>query len=288
MKNRRISLYRINTLTPLHVGSGSNNIGVIDNLVQRDPISNFPTINGSSLKGALREHFTGEYENSSNHTGVDAKSINHIFGHAPIEKEDNESYGHFKFLQSNLIAIPVRSTEKPFMMGICKGTIEQLVNDLEAFSIEEKLLGELRNLLKIIENNVKERNVYSLSEIVRNNVYVEELELKAITEKSGELSLVKKLIGEEIVIFHDEDFKEITNELPVIARNKLNNGKSENLWFEEVVPRESKFYTIIIQEENEENTSVKTFDKIVLRDIIQIGANGSVGYGFCKISKGVE
>lgn len=278
MKNRRISLYRINTLTPLHVGSGSNNIGVIDNLVQRDPISNFPTINGSSLKGALREHFTG----------VEANSINHIFGHAPTEKENNESYGHFKFLQSNLIAIPVRSTEKPFMMGICKGTIEQLVNDLEAFSIEEKLLGQLRNLLEIIEKNSKERNVYSLSERVRNNVYVEEFELKAITEKSGELSLVKKLIGEDIVIFHDEDFKEITNELPVIARNKLNNGKSENLWFEEVVPRESKFYTIIIQEENKENTAVKTFDEIISRDIIQIGANGSVGYGFCKISKGVE
>ena len=68
----------------------------------------------------------------------------------------------------------------------------------------------------------------------------------------------------------------------------MNNGKSENLWFEEVVPRESKFYTIIIQEENKENTAVKTFDEIISRDIIQIGANGSVGYGFCKISKGVE
>lgn len=278
MKNRKISLYRINALTPLHVGSGSSNIGVIDNLVQRDPISNFPTINGSSLKGALREFFES----------VESKNINYIFGHAPTEKESNENYGHFKFLQANLIAIPVRSTEKPFMMGICRGTILQLINDLEVFSIEEKLLEQLRTLLEIIEKNSEKKIAYSLSENIGNNVYVEEYKLKAITEKIGDLSLVKKLIGEDIVIFDDKDFREITDELPVIARNKLNNGKSENLWFEEIVPRESKFYTIIIQEENKENTAVKTFDEVVLRNIIQIGANGSVGYGYCKISKGVE
>ncbi|KGN88529.1 type III-B CRISPR module RAMP protein Cmr4 [Porphyromonas gulae] len=79
--------------------------------------------------------------------------------------------------------------------------------------------------------------------------------------------------------------KDLSNEaleqLPVIARNKLENGKSENLWYEEVVPAKSRF-VFFVSYDNEEIFA--KFDKIIQEKVIQIGANGSIGYGFCKIT----
>ena len=69
----KTELYKITTLSNLHVGSGDINFDVIDNQVQRDSITNLPNINSSSLKGAFREHFSGDGNrlllkpNSTNH-----------------------------------------------------------------------------------------------------------------------------------------------------------------------------------------------------------------------------
>ena len=83
------------------------------------------------------------------------------------------------------------------------------------------------------------------------------------------------------MIYPFDKFQEL--ELPVIARNKINEkGKSENLWYEEVVPRFSNFYTFIIKTDIEEIR--KEFDKF-MKEIIQIGANKSIGYGFCEFKR---
>ena len=49
------SLYNITTKTNTHVGSGQTNAGIVDNVVQRDLVSKLPTIQSTSLKGALKE-----------------------------------------------------------------------------------------------------------------------------------------------------------------------------------------------------------------------------------------
>ena len=41
------------TQTPMHVGAG-NEVGVIDNPIQRDKITSCPVIPGSSIKGVFR------------------------------------------------------------------------------------------------------------------------------------------------------------------------------------------------------------------------------------------
>ena len=63
--------------------------------------------------------------------------------------------------------------------------------------------------------------------------------------------------------------------LPIIARNVLENGESKNLWYEQVLPAETVFFTII-QEEGD------ALAKALDGQIIQIGANATIGYGYCK------
>lgn len=66
--------------------------------------------------------------------------------------------------------------------------------------------------------------------------------------------------------------------LPIIARNALKEGKSENLWYEQVLPAESILLTLI-------DTGNSSDALIKDGDIIQVGANATIGYGFCQFKK---
>lgn len=66
--------------------------------------------------------------------------------------------------------------------------------------------------------------------------------------------------------------------LPIIARNCLNNGESANLWYEQVLPSQSVLATII--QTNDENDLEELNGAIV-----QIGANATIGYGYCEFIK---
>jgi CRISPR-associated protein Cmr4 len=254
-----IKFYSIKNISNLHVGSGDNNYGVIDNLVQRDVNTNLPTIHSSSLKGALKEHFSS--------TG-DTVFIETVFG-----KEDNKP-GKWKFLTADLLSRPLRSNMIQYFNATSPEALSNFATKIKNLGIATTFpnfnkLEELANI-SVAENNplVFDRRF--------NNAIIEDLEWCA-THNDFNVSSLKPLLGEHVVLVNSNDFREL--ELPVIARNHLENGISENLWYEEVVPYDSRFGFFII--ENDNSYSEKFEDGI--KRIIQIGANASIGYGLCKI-----
>ena len=66
--------------------------------------------------------------------------------------------------------------------------------------------------------------------------------------------------------------------LPIIARNVLENGISKNLWYEQVLPPQTVLYAMTVDEDD-------TLADVINGQIIQIGANATVGYGYCKFVK---
>jgi CRISPR-associated protein Cmr4 len=89
-----------------------------------------------------------------------------------------------------------------------------------------------------------------------------------------------EVLRKPIKVLEKDDFKEHSERLHVIARNNLENGKSVNLWYEEVVPRQALFYTII--QHPEEKSSL--IEGIKNTPLIQIGANATIGYGQCQFT----
>jgi CRISPR-associated protein Cmr4 len=78
----------------------------------------------------------------------------------------------------------------------------------------------------------------------------------------------------------NQEFQKLCDDdhLPIIARNYLENGESKNLWYEQVLPSMSVLGTIILTD--------KESDLDILKDkIVQIGANSTIGYGYCKFIK---
>jgi len=75
-----------------------------------------------------------------------------------------------------------------------------------------------------------------------------------------------------------------------LARNYLVNGESKNLWYEEVVPKKSKFYFVIAKptnlDEADRQEKLDAFEKRFDNSSrVQFGGNKSIGYGYSKVEK---
>lgn len=86
-------------------------------------------------------------------------------------------------------------------------------------------------------------------------------------------------LDKNVCIVDSKKFDELCDNenLPIIARNVLENGISRNLWYEQVLPPKTVLYTVT----RDENDSLKEY---IDGKLIQIGANATIGYGFCKFS----
>jgi len=270
----KFELYKIETLTNLHVGSGDTTMDIVDNQVQKDPIEQLPNINSSSLKGAFREHF----EN----LGDSKILIDYIFG-PDNDNENNHQSGAYSFLEAQLLTRPVRSNNKPYYSATSPETIKKLLETIEELNIEFD--DELKEALEALSNlnpSVGEPLIFDNSQ----NTILEDLEA---ANSNHNVDSLKEFLGENLTLFNHKDFKEL--ELPVIARNKLDNGKSVNLWYEEIVPKKSTFFFAIGKPQNidpnDYEKKIKGFESRFNKDghQIQIGANKSIGYGICNIQK---
>lgn len=281
-------LYIITAYSNMHVGSGDVNYGVIDNLIQRDVLNKYPNINSSGLKGAVREFFKNYYEGKGNDAAEKEKdkkdSITRIFGSDPKEqKPEKLSPGNFRFFEANLLSIPVRSNKAVYFMATCRNVVSDLLQKLTVFGIKNA------DLVKALEE-VKKLQVEKKAPLVFSDKYenamIEDTEFKAKKASLSNLGLLEKVFGSPLVILHDEDFGDICGDkyLPVIARNNLEDGKSQNLWYEQVLPRESRLFFMLMKEEKDG----AILNGLFAENLVQIGANASIGYGFTKIRPIVE
>lgn len=261
-------LFHITAITNLHVGSGKENIGVVDNLIQRDVVSNLPIIHSSSLKGALREHFCNNYE-MENKDAI----VKYIFGSEASNTLQSEA-GKYRFFDAHILALPVRSDKVPYLMATCPAVIKQYLKTVKLFGITG------------VDLEFTTPIVFSKD---LSGTEIEDLGDNLTTFSNSDFgNKFKEHIGCDapIVVLSDNDFDTLCddNHLPVIARNQLNNGESKNLWYEQVLPRFSVLYFPLIADDKNGKDIYSNFKNCIENCLVQIGANASVGYGFCQLT----
>lgn len=236
---KNISVWLILAQTNLHVGNESvDNFGVIDQAIQRDVLTNIPCINSSSLKGAIKE-FVAEKENSP-------VSCKDVFGSEKGASSDADTQkGSAIFFDANLLFLPIQNTDDNEYC-LYKMAYEQAV--LQEFVEKLKNMGVVGYTVQLILDSAKKLLQVPFVEISGMQLQ----------------TTLKKLSDDE--------------NLPIIARNKLDNGESVNLWYEQVLPSKSVLGTLIM-------TKNDSLDKALDRALIQIGANATIGYGYCTFVK---
>jgi len=110
-----------------------------------------------------------------------------------------------------------------------------------------------------------------------------------------------------LAIYEHQTFLDLYNEnMPIISRNRLSDQReSKNLFFEEILPKYSTLWFVcgsyhLAKLQNDQNNSqlqnyekdriciesaYTFFEKRLLNDTIQMGANASIGYGMTSIGK---
>lgn len=244
-------VFKITAKTNLHVGNESGgDFTIIDKAIQRDPLTNLPCINSSSLKGAINE-FCSQSPNSCLRSDDKAKEDElvkvrqRLFGSDKTKQINNSQKGEAVFYDAKLLYLPQQDDNTLFHFETTSNIVEMMNKRVKLFNT--KFNYE-------VEKNIDGKPVIVLAD----------------KKKKDEQ-------GKETTITADNQFEAKCSDdnLPIIARNVLDNGESKNLWYEQVLPAETVLYTII-QEEGD--VLAKTLDG----QIVQIGANATIGYGYCK------
>lgn len=236
------NVWFITTKTNLHVGNeNTSSYGLIDLAVQRNATTGLPCINSSSLKGALNE-FAAKAEPK-----FTSDQLLLVFGSDKIKENGKcrnaeTQKGLYTFFDANILFLPIQDQNSLYHLETSHDVINRFRNHMALFGIQ-------------LNNNDDE---------LKNEL--------------------KTALGIQKEILFAQDSKFIDNcsddNLPIIARNVLENGESKNLWYEQVVPAETVFYTII------EDKGDMSLAKKVSADnaVVQIGANATIGYGYCKFT----
>lgn len=253
-------LYRIECLTNLHVGSGDVNYNIIDKEVERDPVTGYPTIHASGVKGALRKAYREALKDGETSRETE------LFGQAG-SKDTDDGTGAVRFFNAMFLARPLRASgNKPSVLTTTVAALNEYVNMANSFC--GKKYSPINDDIHFNENE------FLCTEY--------DASVKVEGESTG--LLTDSLKGQIADLLGAPSFalaRSFDNYgLPVIARNNLTTDKG-NLWYEEYVPHGSLFFEIVLAPDD------STVNAVIPAEnrYVQIGGNASVGYGYCKFTR---
>ena len=246
--------YRVECLTNLHVGAGDINYNIVDSEVEKDPITGYPIIHASGVKGGLRAAMG------------DSELVTEIVGRAATEGTIHP--GTHKFFDAQLLARPMRVAGSASLASLPVVTVASLNAFLESLTVfgcnpygitkvETPDFGSCDFL-----TNVDEKIEVEGEPTGRLDAATEEL-----------LRPLQAVIGERYAIVKNFD----GYPLPVIARNNLADGRLSVMWYEEIVPHGSVFYFGVLAAENA--------NVLEIPEIVQFGGHASVGCGYTRVTK---
>lgn len=267
------SIYSLKTLFNTHVGSGQSSYGIVDNIVQKDYLNAYPCIHSTSLKGALREWVEVALNKKNEAKSIFGSENNTQNGGNSNQKSESGSH---HFFQASMLSFPMRSDKVQYFNVTCPKIVKDFKSQLNVFRIN-RLDKKLQTLIDLAPVANSPKSVKGVANAI--------VELHTIRTQNQTITLcteIETLFGANLVVMNDNDFDKLIKKLPIITRNHLENGQSTNLFYEEVVPRETHFAFLIGTNTTGPNTfnSIKDENKLV-----QIGANATVGYGFCKLQQ---
>lgn len=136
-----------------------------------------------------------------------------------------------------------------------------------------KQCGEGKTYELVYSDKVLEDFSKKVNNLVEGNSISKETLLSQVRSIMGQDNVARNSIDRDTFTAYCDD-----DALPIISRNCLENGESVNLWYEQVLPSLSVLATIIVTKEKEQMDALNG-------KIVQIGANATIGYGYCKFVK---
>lgn len=281
--------------TPLHAGAGG---GVGTELpIQREAHTQFPKMEASGIKGAIREAFERLYAGQKK-AKIDADLVA-LFGHP---ENGDENAGALGLTDGRLLLFPVRSRRAVFSWVTCPRVLTRFIRDLDvsAKSGGGENVEQLRDLAKAVDKTTT--SVVPKSALAQNGVILLEEYSIAVQESSETEQLALRLseilqipeLSSQFAIVPDDyfsDFVQHCTELHTrirIGDEGVVTGGA--LFTEEHLPAESVLYALAMAhpEFKKGGRDAQTLFSLFQRqlpDIVQMGGNATLGKGIVRIVK---
>lgn len=271
MKKKNMYIF---TQTPMHIGAG-NEVGVIDNPIQRDKTTSCPIIPGSSLKGVFRREC---------YFGL-SQDVNLIFG-SDNSNDKERSAGKLSFTEASLLLFPLRSLKNayayatsPFLLkkfftkcGVPFSRKIKNVSPAECIASDSLLLGKNIVLEEYSFDHIKDDELLGdISKLIRE-----------VMPNAGALDDLQN----HLVILSDEDmfyFAQYTCPVQQHVRIGDSGVAVDGALFNiEVVPSETLMYSVLI---SEDDGIMATFSKWFGDErLLQFGSDSTTGLGYSLVA----
>ena len=292
----------------IHAGTGQE-LGTVDLPIQRERVTNFPVIRGSSLKGALRQALFDR--------GMDSNTITTIFG--PESNNASDHAGAIVVGDARLVLFPMRSLRGTFAWTTCPLALSRLQRDLKdaglpgeipsppKFTNDQILVANGENELAFETNRVgtstpgmaqpKTEMVvleeYGFKVAIQPKYMLEELPSK-LAKGLGDVIALDEL-KKRLAVLKDDLFTNFVSFCTeVVTRVHLDDMtktvKKGQLWTEELLPAETVLAAVVMcsgsrrLENNPSGVELLRQLKQTLGSVLQIGGKETVGYGLCRVA----
>ena len=297
---KKAKVFYIHTVSPMHVGSGSD-LGIVDMPIQREGHTSFPKIESSSLKGSMREAFEMRGRTDLDillktymSFGYDETNAPSAVERAFPNKKDREFAGALGFSDARILLFPVKSAKGIFAWITSPMVLNKFIKDLK--------ISDNEQTFTIVKNSISNDSKINID---NNSVILEEYQIDISKEDDTQTiaeflstELHNDEIKEKLIILSDDDFKDfVTLSTEVITRTKIDNAtgtvKDGALFTEEYLPSETVMYSLalaspvmtrVTQIQNlSSEDEVMNFFSSTVPDIMQIGGNATIGKGIVSI-----
>lgn len=288
--------------TPLHCGTGQD-IGIVDQPIQREKHTNYPRIQGSEIKGVFRYYYKKQ----------GGENVEEIFGPEGSGEAGGEYASCVSFGDARILFFPVKSLKGVYVWITCKDVLDKFirilkltnVNNIEEINIQNNLSDDevivYNNSIVVSSNQSNQSTNYVVLEeymfkakIVNNNNPFNDL-IDKIIPSQNQYKYLNNSLKEKLCIVSDnvfKDFVEISTE--VITRIKINEEtgvvQTGALWTEEYLPTDTILYFPVFVSDPKKKVNGLTAETVMqsikekINSYVQIGGNETVGKGFVKVN----
>jgi CRISPR-associated protein Cmr4 len=262
-------------------------VGVVDLPIQRERHTNWPVIQASGMKGALRAHFDRFKE------GIREKPVQQTFDNLAdlvFGSETSDHAGSLSVGDVKILAFPMRSNVAPFVWITCPAVLKRFNKDLT-------LAGRAGIDVSGLDTLDTEKALWvSGSFKGGDRVLLEDMEVTATGKFAAAEGIGYFSETERLLVVHDEVFGYgVSHCTSVMAQIKIDQRTGTtatgSLRYQEELPADTLMYAVIFwgdSRDEKESLKADTIRRYIEEEVVaghlQVGGDETLGRGIFALT----
>jgi CRISPR-associated protein Cmr4 len=289
------------TETSLHAGSGTS-LGVVDLPIQREKYTDFPVVQASGIKGAVREWFEFTCTDSASR-----RKIELAFGPDKIGSEESGFAAAMTFTDARILLFPVRSLKGVFAYCTSPTVLERFRRDAQIAGVspdwtvptppdDQTALG-VNGGSDVAAGDQVLLEEYAFRFQAKDEVTrIAEWLARHAFPGGGEYKFWREKVKKSLLVLPDNAFRDFVKlSTEVQARIKIKNEtrtvEKGGLFYEEALLSDSLLYSVVLAHDPVKDDRAELPDAgavlAFLREIdgkrLQLGGDATIGRGIVSV-----